>query len=82
MEFLGSETIASLFASSRSSRRAGGPQLDGAERTQLKGVLKAKGRLALADVEKEIGNAYKRALDVKLIDIFLGAWSSISAVAA
>ncbi len=75
------ETLADLFEANRSSRRAGGLRLARAERDQLKGVLKGKSRIALGDVEKEIGNAYRRALDVKLVDIFAGAWSSISAVA-
>ena len=74
------ETLADLFEASRSSRRAGGPRLARAERDQLEGVLKAKSRIALGDVEQEIAHAYRRALDVKLVDIFAGAWSSISAI--
>src|SRR5215470_12798511 len=74
------ETLADLFSGDRRSRRAGGPQLAGNEREQLKADLKSKGRIALADVEKEMGKAYRRALDVKLVDIFAGAWSGISAV--
>jgi hypothetical protein len=75
------ETLADLFSADRRSRRAGGPQLAGNEREQLNAALKSKGRIALADVEKEMGKAYRRALDVKLVDIFAAAWSGISAVA-
>src|SRR5258705_11941541 len=76
------ETLADLFNADRRSRRVSGPQLAGTEREQLKAALKSKGRIALADVEREMGNAYRRALNVKLVDIFAGAWSGISAVAA
>jgi hypothetical protein len=75
------ETLADLFDASRRSKRVGGPRLARAEREQLKAALKARSRIALADVEKEMGNAYRRALNVKLVDIFVGAWSGISAVA-
>ena len=75
------ETLADLFNADRRSRRVGGPQLASTEREQLKAALKSKGRIALADVEKEMGNAYRRALNVKLIDIFAGAWSGVTQVA-
>jgi hypothetical protein len=77
----GLETLGDLFNADRRSRRGGGPQLASTEREQLKAALKSKGRIALADVEKEMGNAYRRALDVKLIDIFAGAWSGVTQVA-
>jgi hypothetical protein len=75
------ETLADLFNADRRSRRVGGPQLASTEREQLKAALKSKGRIALADIEKEMGNAYRRALNVKLIDIFAGAWSAVTQVA-
>lgn len=75
------ETLGDLFNADRKSGRVGRPQLAGTEREQLKAALKPKGRIALADVEKEMGKAYRRALNVKLIDIFAGAWSGVMAVA-
>jgi hypothetical protein len=77
----GLETLGDLFYANRRSRRVGGPQLASTEREQIKAALKSKGRIALGDVEKEMGNAYRRALNVKLIDIFAGAWSGVTAVA-
>jgi hypothetical protein len=75
------ETLGDLFQADRRSRRSNGPQLAGSEREQLKTVLKSKGRIALGDVEAAMGTAYRRALDIKLVDIFAGAWSGIRAVA-
>lgn len=76
------DTLAELFSLSAGEQGIAVPTLSPAERSKLSSALKGRQRLALGDVEKEVRNAYRGALDVNLMDIFLQGWTKISAIAA
>ena len=72
-------TLAQMFATKKDSVAAA--QIARSQRDKLGVILKAKA-VGIGDVSNEIGGALHRALDVKLVDVFLGAWTKLSAIAA
>jgi hypothetical protein len=72
------ETLAE-FLGQRSNDRAGSRIV----RSEKQGFAKlqlAQG-LSRSEVEAEIGHAYRKTLNVKMADVFLGAWAKLSEIA-
>jgi hypothetical protein len=57
------------------------PHLSASEQDKLRALFQGELPFAVADIEMSIRDAYRTALDVKLVDIFLRAWAKIPAIA-
>jgi len=75
-------TLADLFSAHSGMEGMGAPRLSASEQDRLRAAFKGKQPFAFADVEKGVRDAYRGALDVNLMDIFLPAWAKVSAIAA
>ena len=75
-------TLAELFSAHSGRQGMGAPRLSASEQDKLRAVFKGKQPFAFADVEQGVRDAYRGALDVNLMDIFLPAWAKVSAIAA
>jgi len=75
-------TLAELFSTHSGRQGMGAPRLSASEQDKLRAVFKGKQPFAFADVEQGVRDAYRGALDVNLMDIFLPAWAKVSAIAA